>query len=311
MAGPLIIKTQQEFSRLELVAFVAFVMAPIGGFTWCWAEFGKIHFAQPWLNLAAHALLILLPLVWVGMMTSTPMEFVETEEIVLGRASFLRQFPVDWWNSSLTLAAPLFAAAMLGYEFFTHHLIHPDELATGPFKALAVMGVTFVLGLYCATVFTGSSEPRSLVSEAGLRNGISVFYPWADIARIGTRGNLYIIYHKVNPALPATCFEVRDAKARAVLEQFIAAKQVPISNATHPQYTLVRLGVLGGFVALLIACWWLRWNTSISLLWITLGVFVTGCTLTLLVERIRGVHTYKKYHPVIGDLPWNDTTSPS
>lgn len=311
MAGPLIIKQQQELSRLELMAFVAFVMAPIGGFIWCWAEFGKIHFTQPWLNLAAHALLILLPLVWARMVSSTPMEFAETEEIVLGRASFLRQFPVDWWNSLLTLAAPLFAAAMLGYEFFTHHLAHPAELATSPFKALAVMGMTFVLGLFCATVFTGSSEPRSLVSEAGLRNGISVFHPWADIARIGTRGNLYIIYHKVNPALPATCFEVRDEKARAVLEQFIAAKQVTISNATHPQYTLVRFGVLGSFVALVLACWWLRLNTSLSLLWITLGAFVTGCILTLLVERIRGVPSYQKYRPVIEGLPWTDTSSHS
>src|SRR5688572_2987349 len=149
MAGPLIIKKPEELGWLGLVAFVVFVMAPIGGFIWCWVEFGKIHFAQPGLNLAAHTLLILLPLVWVGMMSSTPMEFAETEEIVLGRASFLRQFPVDWWNSLQTLAAPLFAAAMLGYEFFTRHLTHPDELATSPFKALAVMGVTFVLGLFC------------------------------------------------------------------------------------------------------------------------------------------------------------------
>jgi hypothetical protein len=311
MAGPLIIKKQQEFNWLELVAFVVFVMTPIGGFIWCWVEFGGIHFEQPWLNLTAHTLLILLPLVWARMVSSTPMEFAETEEIVLGRASFLRQFPVDWWMSLLTLAAPLFAAAMLGYEFFTHHLAHPAELATSPFKAMAVMGVTFVLGLFCATVFTGSSEPRSLVSEAGLRNGISVFYPWTDIARIGTRGNLYIVYHQVNPALPATCFAVRDAKARAVLEQFLAAKQVTISNTTHPQYTFVRLGVLGGFVALLLGCWWLRLNTSISLLWITLGAFGTGCILTLLVERIRGVPSYKKYHPVIEDLPWNNPISPS
>jgi hypothetical protein len=310
MARPLIIKRPKELGWLGQVAIVVVFVAPILGFIWCWAKVGNVHFEQPQLNLAAHVLLVLLPLIWAGVICSSPMEFTKTEEIVLGRSSYFRQFPVDWWMSLMTLAAPLFAAVTLGYEFFTHYLVHPESLATSPIKALAIMGTTLALGIFCAAILTGSSEPRALVSDEGLRNGISVFYPWADIARVRRRGLLYVIYHKINPALPATCFEVRDPEARSVLEQFLSAKQITISDTTHPQYTLVRIGVFASFIAFLSGCFWLRLNTSIPLLWITVGAFMVGIVFTVLIEKIRGVSNYQKYQPVIEPPSLHDAPPP-
>lgn len=302
MAGPLIIKQPKDLGLAGQAAILVFIIAPIIAFIYCWVKHGGIHFEPPWLNLIAHVSLVVLPLVWACMISSTPMDFAESGEFFLGKPrllGFLRNFLVDGWMASLTLAAPLFAAVTLIFEFFTKHLAHPENLTTGPGKALAIMGMTFTLGLFCATVFTGSSEPRALVSNAGLRTGIMTFHPWEDIDHIGVRGQLYIIYNRANAALPATSFEVRTDEARSVLERFLAVHQVKVSNAIHPQYILLRLGVLGAFAGLLGVCFWIRANTGISLLWITVGAVAAGVVLTLLLEQIRGVPKYRKHRPVM------------
>jgi len=297
--GPNVIKQPREAGLgWQIVVGVLFAV-PAGAFIWCWHKFGLIHFENPALNLGAHAALILVPLAWCVVIYSSPMEFVESGEILVGRGSFFKQFPVDWWMAILTLAAPLFAFLTLIAETHTKYLPNPDLLATSPMQALLVIAVSFGMGLYCCTVFTGSSEPRAMVSDAGFRNGMSVYHPWEDIAKVRRRGNLYVIYHRANPSLPATCFAIQDDKARAIMDRYLAEKNVVISGEDEAVYLWVRAGVLVLFLALMAGGYWVRVNTKISLAWLTLGIFLAGCGLTLWIERYRGVHRYKKLRPVI------------
>src|SRR5437660_3599273 len=76
----------------------------------------------------------------------------------------------------------------------------PEDLSTAPLRALAILGVTFALGFFYATILLGNSAPHTLVSPAGLRTGLIRFFEWENVHHVSQHGDLYSIYHRVNPA---------------------------------------------------------------------------------------------------------------
>jgi len=195
--------------------------------------------------------------------------------------------------------APIFAVMDLGHAVFSNYLAHPGDLSTTPGRAACVLGLTFLLGMFYMTMIMNKSQPRTLVSPAGLRTGLIRFYEWDRIHHVSKHGALYAIYHRVNPALPATSFKLRNPESQITFERYIAGHQIPICNDTAVSFTLVKISVLIGFILILSGSFWLRINTPLSGMVIILISFGAGVLLTLLLERFRGISKFGRYTPVI------------
>lgn len=299
MAKPLTIKNPEVPARWKLNAIGILLSIPIFGIFYFWRRHSDIHFGQPWLNMLAHATLVVIPLLFAFLISAPRMRFEQTDEEYLGNSSYFDTLPMDWWTMFMMWATPTFAALHVGDAFFMEYLKHPDALSTSPLRAVAILLVTFLLGLFYSTILTGNSEPQTLVSNAGIRPTLIRFFEWEMIHHISRRGELYSLYHRANPALPAASFRLRDPNSRATLERYIAEKQSPISNEITIQFICIQAGVLFGFALNLAISFWLRRNTTISVLWVLIISFAIATILTLAMERIRGVHKFGKHLPKI------------
>ena len=299
MPSGLIIKRPKTGPALAQLVIGALTAGPLLGLWYLWDHHLDVHFDHPWVNLGAHAALIVIPLIWAALISFTPVKFEPTEEIILGKTSFLDKFPFDWWTMLMLWPAAVVGTMAIGVALFTECLPHPEELSTSPLKALAIMVVTFCLGVFYGTMLLGNDEPRTLVSQAGLRTGMLRFFEWENIHHLSQRGDVCSIYHYINPRLPAASFKLHSPKARATLERFLSEHRVQVFNGSDPAFAGIRLGVVAGFLVNLLFALWLRLNSSLSILWIIVICFVVGVLLTLLLERMRGVSKHTKYKPVI------------
>lgn len=299
MPAPLTIKRPGIASKPMQFAVGVLVAGPLLGVWYAWRNNIDIHLNPPWLNFAAHAALVVVPLIWAFLISAPRVQFEQTEEELLGTSTFFDRLPMDWWTMFMMWPVPIFALVELIVACSTDYLAHPEDLSTSPTRALMIMALTLALGLFYATLLLGKSEPRTLVSNAGLRTDLIRFFEWDKIDHISRNGELYALYHQVNPKLPATCFRVRDPQLRAKLESYIAEHSIPVSNTTHPSFTLTKLGVICGFSLNLAFCFWLRFNTSLSALWIIPISFGFGIVQTLLLEKFRGLSKFGRYMPVI------------
>src|SRR5437016_8909106 len=171
MPSGLIIKRPKTGPALAQLVIGALTAGPLLGLWYLWDHHLDVHFDHPWVNLGAHAALIVIPLIWAALISFTPVKFEPTEEIILGKTSFLDKFPFDWWTMLMLWPAAVVGTMAIGVALFTECLPHPEELSTSPLKALAIMVVTFCLGVFYGTMLLGNDEPRTLVSQAGLRTG--------------------------------------------------------------------------------------------------------------------------------------------
>jgi hypothetical protein len=300
MPKPLLAKRLPELSMVEQVLLMIFVGLPALGLWYCWDHHRDIHFDNPWLNLGGHAALIVLPLIWVAFLFHKPVVYEAGDgETIVGTSTYFDRWPVNWWMMFMMWATPVFIFAALANAFLTRYLAHPENLSTPPGRALAVAVVMFGLGAFYATLLLGRSDPATWVSDAGLRTSILRFHTWQDIHHLSQSGDLYAFYHRVNPALPANAFKVRNREAQALLERHLSAHQIRVTNDSHPSFQLVKFGVIFGFLGNVAFSLWLRFNTSLSFLAVVLISFCGGIVLTALLERYRGVSKYGKFMPII------------
>jgi|GEM_PF-5670941 len=303
MTKPLTIKRPATASFPEQVVIGVLVAGPVAGLWYCQRTGQELHLSNPWLNLALYVAVFCVPLLWAFLMFHRRLEFEETEEITLGYSSAWEKWPIAWWNMFLMWAALVFGVAVWLHDFFSRCLRHPETITMTPGHALVVMVVVFCLGGFYVTMLLGRSENEARLSPEGLRMSIMRFHPWSNLHHVSRHGDLYAIYHQVNPALPAGVLKVRNEEIRALLEKALNEHHVPLSNAVDPQLMGVKMAVAGGFVALLVGAFWLRWHTGLSSLGITLFTFGAGIVLTLFLERVRGVSKYGKYKPNIEPPP--------
>lgn len=283
----------------QVVAVIALGI-PAAGLWYCFTRHQPVHVNDPWLNLCAHAALVLFPMVWAWLFYHTPVIYESSDvDVDLGHSSFLDTLPVAWWGMFMMWATPVFGIIAVGEALNTKYLQHPQDLSTSPVRAIFIMALLFWLGIFYNTMLTGRAEPTTRVSDEGLRTSILRFYKWEDIHHISRHDNLYAIYHRVNPALPASSFRIRTRELQAVLERYLSEHHVRISNDSEPAYLMVRIAVVLGFATNLAADFWLRLHTSLSLPWVVLISFGLGIVLTLLLEKYRGVSKFGKYKPII------------
>lgn len=303
MTKPLTIKRPGVTPIPTQIILVLFVGGPLAGLWYCQKTGRDVHVDDPWLNLAVYLGIFLVPVMWAFFLSYRRFEFAETEEISLGYNSAWDKESVHWWTMFVMWAAPVYAVWTLTYHFSTQWLRHPETLYMSPGRALLVMVVTLCVGMFYVTLLLARSENESHLAPEGLRTSLLRFHAWADLHHFSQRGELFTIYHRVNPALPAACFKVRDPQTRALLEKALADHQVAASDVIDPQLTSVRIGVVAGFVAILLGSFWLQLHTTISGLWITVMAFGAGIIFTLLLERLRGISKFGKSKPIVEPSP--------
>lgn len=300
MPSPLTAKSPGDLSLGEQVVLVISLGVPAAGLWYCFAKHLPVHVNDPWLNLCAHAALVLFPLIWAWLFYHAPVVFESSDaDVDLGHPSYFSTLPAVWWEMFIMWATPVFGVIALGQALNAKYLQHPQELSTSPGRAIFIMAVIFWLGVFYNTILLSRSEPTTRVSHEGLRPGILRFFKWEDIHHISRHDNLYAIHHRVNPALPVTAFRIRTHELQAILERYLAEHGVRISNDTEPAYLMVRIAVVLGFAANLAADFWLQGHTSLSLPSVVLISFGIGIVLTLLLEKYRGVSKYGKYKPIL------------
>jgi hypothetical protein len=300
MPSPLVAKRMPALSPIGQALFIIFVCGPFFGLWYCWRHNLVIHLDNPGLNLAAHAGLIVLPLVWAGFMFHKPVVYEVAEgEKLIGKSSYFSRWPVNWWMMFMMWATPVFVAVALIHSFVFKYFNHPETLSTPALKALAIMLVMTALGCFYATILLGRADPAAWVSEEGLRTSVLRFHKWENFHHLSRHGDLYAFFHRVNPSLPANAFKVRDDEGRAALQHYLSKHNIPLGDGSNPAFSLVKIAVVLGFLFNLALSLWLRFNTRLSFLTITLLSFALGIVLTLLLERYRGVSKYGRYLPVI------------
>lgn len=287
MPDPLTIKRPKTASPVMQVLIGVVIIGPLLGLSYCWRRKLDIHFDDPVLNLSAHLLLVIVPLIWVALIVYKPLSFEQSAgETRLCYTTYFSALSADWWMSLMMWAAPLFALGAVGYDFFTKHLPNPEDLSTNAVNAVFTIIVTFVLGLTYGTIVR--ERPETRVSDAGMRTGVLHFYEWENIHHVAQWGAIYSFFHRANPALPVSSFRLKDWEARTTFERFLAQHNVPVSNRPHPLFVAVKVAVVFGFLLTLALAIGLRLKTSLDLRWIIAIAYAVGILLTLPLERLRG-----------------------
>jgi hypothetical protein len=300
MPTPLTAKRLPALSPAEQAVAVVFIVGPLVAVWYCLKRHQAIHFDNPWLNLGVHAVLLVLPMIWVGLIYRKPVVYESRdEETILGTSTYFDRWPAGWWAMFMMWATPVVALAVLGHAFYTRYLPHPEILSTSPVNALVIMLVMTGLGMFYETILLSRSEPAIWISDAGLRTSILRFHEWKDIHHMSQHGDLYVFYHHVNPALPAFSFRLRDREAQAILERYLSQHNIRVLNDSDASFFVVKVAVVLGFFGNVAFSLWLRFNTSLSFLSVVLISFGLGIMMTIVLEKFRGVSKYGKYKPII------------
>jgi hypothetical protein len=136
-------------------------------------------------------------------------------------------------------------------------------------------------------VFFGVME--TFVSGLGISHGLTGFYEWENITRMSRNGNIFSVYHKVNPALPTADFRISNSETESQFEETLTRHQITVSNHVDPQFNRVRLLTVLGFGLNLAVALCLRVFLKLDLRLILVISFALGIVLTIWLEKVRGI----------------------
>jgi hypothetical protein len=300
MPTPLIAKGSTKLSPIGQAVAVIFIGGPLAALWYCLKYDLVIHFDNPWLNLGVHAALFVFPLFWVGLMFAKPVVYeAPKDHTVIATSTFFQRQRLGWWGMFVLWATPVAGIIILGQILLTLDQLHLEMLSTSAGKAVAIVAIVFCLGVFYWTMLSGRDQPAVWISDEGLRTGILRFHEWKDIHHVSRDGNVYSMYNRVNPAIPAKVFEVQAPEARALLERHLAAHQIRIHDDPSPLFMALKVGVLLSFIANIVFSLWLYFYRSFSPISVVLISFAAGIVLTLIFEKFRGVWKFGKVKPVV------------
>jgi len=256
-----------------------------------------IHFENPWLNLAVHSALILVPILLSASMWLQGMEFAPTEETVICYSGYLNTFRTSWWTLLPVWPPGIFAAFILLRDLFTEYLPHPEVLTTSPLRGLMIVGATLGVSLLYTTTLFHRFGVR--ISAAGIRPSLIRFLEWQNIHHVRPEGEIYSFYQRAQPNLPISFIPVRNGDSKAVLDRLLSEHNIPLSKPAGRVLMLTKVVVLAGFIVNLLLCFWLRFGMKLGLL-PTIGISLAiGMIANLALDKFRGVGKLSKFSPKI------------
>jgi len=296
VTDPLRIRRPERVPALREAAAVAVVAIPVGAFLFLLLTGRPLHLPGRATNLLAHALLLLVPLVWAAPLLPRRLELVGEPGELLVASTHLRELGTSWWQSVLVWPAPLLGVVVLA-EAAAGGLLGPNEaLATPAWDALLTFLLVFALAVFYANGFLQRHEVR-LVPE-GLRVGLPHFVPWESIERMAPRPDGWALHHRVNPCAPFVVIRFRDDEARERLAREIERRDVLVKEGSCASFHLARAG-LALAALILLASGGLAWRSGLHGGLVVLAVFLAGIAGTLAVERLRGLAGVQTLKPVV------------
>jgi hypothetical protein len=269
---------------------------------WCFRLFEKeenIHFENPWLNLAVHSALILVPILISLAISLQRTEFAPTEETetLISQSSYLNTFRASWWTLLLVWPPGVFATFVLLHDLLTEYWVDPESLSTSPLRGLLIMAVAFGVSLLYMTMLLHRFAVR--VSVAGIRTGLIRFLEWESIDHVRAHGQIYALYLRPQPELPIAFVPFRDKESKALIERLLSEHNIPLSNPAGKVLMVTKLIVLGGFIVNLLLCFWLWWFRNMSPLAVIGISLAIGMFASLMLDHFRGLGKLPKLSPVI------------
>lgn len=295
-------------SPLGQAAAIIFIGGPLVALWYCYHHGQVIHLENPWLNLGAHVALFIFPLIWVALMFANPVTYEAPQDhTLIATSTFFERLTLGWWGMFVLWATPVVAIIILGHALITKDLAHPEILSTSFAKAWVIIVIVFCLGTFYWTMLSGKDQPGIWFSGEGLRTSVARFHEWNDIHHVSRHGEVYNLFNRANPAIPARVFKVRDPADRTLLERYLAEHQIRIQDNPSPLFRALKIGVLAGFAGDAVLSLGLRFYLSFSLISVVLISFGMGIILTLIFEKFRGVSKFGKSGPLIQFTDDNDT----
>src|SRR4051812_37221765 len=145
MPSPLTIKRLNPAPPAIQFLMAALFLLPLLAIYILWQQKKVIHFELPANNLIAHALIIIVPLIWAVVLWLEPFQTTAADDTQLGESTYFGTLKVDWWMSLLLWSCPVFVLGALAWRFLTVYLPHPEKLSTSPGAALGTMAFVFAI----------------------------------------------------------------------------------------------------------------------------------------------------------------------
>lgn len=242
--------TVKKAPLFEQIAVGINFLAPVGYFYYLWRTGQEFYFANPIINLFAHAMLIVIPIVWSFIFTAGKIK-VDPPGEFLAYGDSKR----EWWTSII-----LYPSLILGVLFAGHFawqlFNHPAS------QSLTTVGdavFVFILATLFAIGIKLKEKHRINIwsSDEGLHLGMSRFIRWTDIHHVRWLGRDVEVYHQNNQDVPAVIFSVRDDAPFKLLNEHLSKHNIVPSNVLSTKFILIQvtiailaIGVLvGGLMA--------------------------------------------------------------
>ncbi|MDH4164659.1 MAG: hypothetical protein OEW15_18515 [Nitrospirota bacterium] len=295
MPSPLKIKRPKQASLTQELLVGSVFLLPLIYLFYLNRKGITFHFANPTINLMAHIVFCLIPLIWIKIFFGNKLEFHETGELSLGKPSFLSMLNHRWWMM-LMVWSPLIICMLLlvrvSIVWFNDGI--PD-FSSSPGSLFWTLLLIFALGV----VYMESLQSHiRTVSESGIRTGLTAFCEWENIDHVASHGNTFSIYHKASNRLPWTGFKL-SPEHQVIFTTYLKRNNILITDREHPFFMMVKLSVIAATLIIISAALAIYNSANIDLRWILVGTFSLGVAATMVLEKIRGVSKISKYRPEI------------
>ena len=298
MIQPLRVKPRQ--ASQSVLAFMIFFLGLAGLITLgiLWLKRASIFFDNTIINFLAHLPIAFIPGLIAVHMAAPPIRYeIPRGEILIEYGSYLRSLKTEWWMSILLWPAAIIA--LLGSILETYLMFKGSApgWSTGPGEAVLTGLLVFGLVFFYGNLLNYGGP--ATIFEKGIRMGPAHYVEWDDIHHLEEKGGAYFIYLNSCPEIPFGALHPQNREAENELLSLLQKKKIMGADHTPPQVMMMKAFSVLAF--LLIsgsgAALWLK--GGMDLRWSVFLAFLAGLGVTLLQERIRGVHKAPRSNPTL------------
>ena len=252
-----------------------------------------LYFADPAMNLVAHAMLFLIPVVWATLVTAGEIEFVQPPGELLKSA----QFSDAWWQAILfypSLALGIFFTLDSAWRVLSGVA---DQPATPAGKAAFTMVLVWIFALLLC--LKAKSYKKVWILPEGLHVGLGRFLRWDEIHHARWQGPDVDLFHKDRRGIPTIGIHTTDDTSLNLLRQKLSNHQIPDANSVAPALVLTQCVVAFLSVAIFSLGLAARFLHGIDTRLVVSVALVVGVVAMWLLEKIYVPRATRMKRPAI------------
>lgn len=237
MPQQLKIKAPHQASPIRQVFLMLVFVLPIFYLLGLVRRHTVLYFASPALNLGAHAMLLVFPVLWAILVTAGDIEFVQPPGELLKSA----QFQGAWWQSFLFY--PSFALAIFFTFDSARRILNgtTSQPATTPGQAAFTMLLAWIFALLLC--LKAKTYKKVWILPEGLHIGLARFVRWDEIHHVRWQGHDVELYHKDCGGIPTVAVRISDGASIDALKQHLSKHDVRELTGVSRLLVLTQLAV--------------------------------------------------------------------